>query len=64
MIEVLNPERMTSQKPRLLVIIDSDLKSEFERLCEIEDRSMSKMVVNLIRQAVNKAKSEGKLVDG
>lgn len=53
-------EILASKKPRLLVIIDQDLKDDFERLCKIENRSMSNMVNVLIQNAVKKAKKEGK----
>lgn len=63
MLAVTAQSTMPSQKPRLLVIIDSDLKRDFEALCELEDRSMSNKAVNLIRQAVEQAKREGRLSD-
>jgi hypothetical protein len=52
---------LPTKKPRLLVVIDSDLKETFERLCLIENRSMSNMIVYLIQQAIDKAEREGKL---
>ena len=55
--------QMTSKKPRLLVVIDSDLKEDFEALCEIENRSMSNQAVTLIKNFVDTAKREGKLGD-
>ena len=55
--------QMTSKKPRLLVVIDSDLKEDFEALCEIENRSMSNQAVTLIKNFVDTAKREGKLSD-
>ena len=53
-------EILATKKPRLLVIIDQALKDDFERLCKIENRSMSNMVNVLIQDAVKKAKKEGK----
>ncbi len=63
MLAVQNAPHMTSKKPRLLVVIDSDLKEEFETLCEIENRSMSNQAVTLIKNFVEQAKREGKLGD-
>jgi len=54
---------MTSKKPRLLVVIDSELKQDFETLCELENRSMSNQTVTLIKIFVEQGKREGKLVD-
>ncbi|MEI6064141.1 MAG: hypothetical protein WCQ26_06085 [Pseudanabaena sp. ELA748] len=63
MLAVQIAPNMTSKKPRLLVVIDSDLKEEFETLCEIENRSMSNQAVTLIKNFVDNAKREGKLSD-
>lgn len=52
---------MATKKPRLLVVMDNDLKVEFETLCDLENRSMSNMLSTLAREAVEKAKSEGRL---
>lgn len=54
---------MPTKKPRLLVVMDNDLKDEFERLCAIENRSMSNMLATLAQQAVEAAKQQGKLGD-
>jgi len=50
-----------SKKQTINAAVESSLKDEFERLCEIEQRSMSNMVILLITQAVATAKREGKL---
>jgi hypothetical protein len=55
--------QMTSKKPRLLVVIDSDLKEDFEKLCELENRSMSNYAEFLLKNFVDNAKREGKLSD-
>lgn len=44
---------------RLSLVIDSDLKKDFEKLCKVERRSMSAQVVVLIEKAVNEAKEQG-----
>ena len=63
MLAVQTDPSMASKKPRLLVVIDSELKEEFETLCEIENRSMSNQTVTLIKNFVDAAKREGKLSD-
>ena len=63
MLAVQIAPNMASKKPRLLVVIDSDLKEDFEALCEIENRSMSNQAVTLIKNFVDTAKREGKLGD-
>ena len=63
MLVVQTAPNMASKKPRLLVVIDSDLKEDFEALCEIENRSMSNQAVTLIKNFVETAKREGKLGD-
>jgi len=50
-----------SKKPTINAVIEPSLKEDFERLCEIEQRSMSNMIVLLVNQAVATAKREGKL---
>jgi len=61
MLAVQTASNMASKKPRLLVVIDPDLKEDFEALCEIENRSMSNQTVTLIKNFVDNAKREGKL---
>lgn len=39
----------------------ADLKNDFERLCQIENRSMSNMLVTLAQKAVDEAKAKGLL---
>ena len=63
MLAVQTAPNMSSKKPRLLVVIDSDLKEDFEALCELENRSMSNQAVTLIKNFVDNAKREGKLSD-
>jgi len=61
MLAVKPSSLMTSKKPRLLVVIDSELKQDFETLCELENRSMSNQTVTLIKIFVEQAKREGKI---
>ena len=46
---------------RISVIMPSDLKRKFEKLCKAESRSMSNMVVTLIQQAVTEAEEQSRL---
>jgi hypothetical protein len=53
---------MADQKTeRLSVIMPSDLKQDFEKLCKFERRSMSAQVVLLVEQAVREAKEKGQI---
>lgn len=63
MIALANSQLMPSKNPRIPVVIPPELKKEFERLCHLENRSMSNMVVTLIQKAVNDAKEKGLLED-
>ncbi len=54
---------LPAKNPRTTIVIPPDLKAEFEELCEKESRSFSNYVVYLIKQTVDAAKREGKLVD-
>ena len=63
MIAVSPVSVVPSKKPTINTVVEPSLKKDFERLCEIEQRSMSNMLVLLISQAVEAAKREGKLKD-
>ncbi|MBF2029224.1 MAG: hypothetical protein IGS48_21100 [Oscillatoriales cyanobacterium C42_A2020_001] len=52
---------MPSKNPRIPVVITPELKKDFERLCHLENRSMSNMIVTLIQKAVNEAREKGLL---
>ena len=55
--EILVP----SDKPRVTLYIDSDLKQALEVLAERADRSVSNYVIQLIRQDVARAQKSGEL---
>lgn len=46
---------------RISVIMPSELKQKLERLCKLENRSMSNMVVTLVQQAITEAEAQGRL---
>lgn len=52
---------MPAKNPRINVIMPVDLKSDFEQLCHLENRSMSNMLVTLAQKAVDEAKAKGLL---
>ncbi|MGP1385145.1 MAG: ribbon-helix-helix domain-containing protein [Thainema sp.] len=52
---------MPAKNPRINVVMPADLKNDFERLCQIENRSMSNMLVTLAQKAVDEAKAKGLL---
>ena len=60
MIATQNP-CMTTSKARLTILIDQEIKEDFEKLCELENRSMSNYAETLIKNIVDTAKREGKL---
>ena len=55
--EILVP----SDKPRITLYIDSDLKQALEVLAERADRSVSNYVIQLIRQDVTRAQQSCEL---
>ncbi|MDY6782355.1 MAG: hypothetical protein SW833_07355 [Cyanobacteriota bacterium] len=52
---------MPAKLPRIVVYLPEDLKADLERLAKLNNRPVSNMVMTLIQEAVNKAKSEGDL---
>ncbi len=52
---------MPAKNPRINVIMPADLKTDFEALCHLENRSMSNMLVTLAQKAVDEAKAKGLL---
>jgi hypothetical protein len=63
MLAVDNSQYMATKKPRLLVILDSEIKEEFRELCELENRSMSSQIAYMVKNFVAQSKREGKLED-
>ncbi|MFM7449666.1 MAG: ribbon-helix-helix domain-containing protein [Leptolyngbyaceae cyanobacterium] len=54
---------MPAKNPRINVVMPTGLKSDFERLCQLENRSMSNMLVTLAQKAIDEAKAKGLLKD-
>lgn len=62
MIATQHPQ-MSTNKARLTILIDPDIKDSFETLCGLENRSMSNFAETLIKNFIENAKREGKLGD-
>lgn len=59
MLAVDNSQCMATKKPRLLVILDPEIKEEFKTLCENENRSMSSQIAYMVKNFVAESKSIG-----
>ena len=54
---------MPSEKPRITVYLDEDIKDDLEELARLNDRPVSNFVLTLIKQAITEAKTQGRLKD-
>jgi hypothetical protein len=54
-------DELMADNERISVLIDADLKQQFEGLCKVERRSMSAQIVMLVEQAVKQAEIDGKI---
>ena len=54
-------DELMADNERISVLIDADLKQQFEGLCKVERRSMSAQIVMLVEQAVRQAEIDGKI---
>jgi hypothetical protein len=54
-------DELMADNERISVLIDADLKQQFEGLCKAERRSMSAQIVLLIEQAVKQAEIDEKI---
>ncbi len=52
---------MPSEKPRVTIYLDEDIKADLEKLAEANDRPVSNFVLVLIKEAITKAKADGTL---
>ncbi|MBE9119154.1 ribbon-helix-helix protein, CopG family [Lusitaniella coriacea LEGE 07157] len=50
-----------SNSERISVVLPEQTKKELEKLCKVERRSISNFVYLLIQDAIDRAKTEGKL---
>lgn len=54
---------MATDKLRVTALINPTLKPDLERLAELENRSVSNFIESLVIQAIEKARTEGRLTD-
>ena len=54
-------DELMADNERISVLIEADLKQQFEALCKVERRSMSAQVVMFIEQAVKQAELDGRI---
>lgn len=50
---------MPSDKPRVTIYLDDELKDDLEKLARAKDRPVSNFVLVLIKEAIAKAKADG-----
>ncbi|MEM9216416.1 MAG: CopG family transcriptional regulator [Cyanobacteria bacterium P01_F01_bin.150] len=50
-----------SDKPRVTVYLDEEVKSDLEKLAEFNDRPVSNFVLRLIKDAIAEAKRKGSI---
>ncbi len=54
-------DELMADNERISVLIDADLKQQFESLCKVERRSMSAQIVMLVEQAIRQAETDGRI---
>lgn len=54
-------DELMADNERISVLIDADLKQQFESLCKVERRSMSAQIVMLVEQAIRQAEMDGRI---
>ncbi|MEG3843861.1 hypothetical protein, partial [Microcoleus sp. herbarium14] len=52
---------LPAKLPRIVVYLPEELKADLERLAKSHHRPVSNMVLTLIQEAVDEAKSEGRI---
>jgi hypothetical protein len=58
---VLNGTVITTDKRKISAYLPDDLKEDADKLAESESRSLSNLIEVLLKQAVEKAKAEGRI---
>ncbi|MGB3494791.1 MAG: hypothetical protein WBA57_18830 [Elainellaceae cyanobacterium] len=48
-----------TDKPRVTVYLEEDIKTDLEKLAQVHDRPVSNYVLRLIKQAIVEAKEKG-----
>lgn len=52
---------MPTEKPRIVVYVDEEIKAAVEKLASKDDRPVSNYVLQLIKQDIEAAKTDGRL---
>ena len=52
---------MPSDKPRVTLYLDEEIKADLEKLAKLNDRPVSNYVLTLVKQAIAEAKEQGLL---
>lgn len=60
-VDIVKP--LPAKIPKVIVYLEPRLKKDLERLANKEKRSLSNMVAVIVQEAIDKAKSEGKIDD-
>ena len=50
-----------SDKPRVVIYLDEEIKAELEKLAASHDRPVSNFVLTLIKEAIAQGKAEGRI---
>jgi metal-responsive CopG/Arc/MetJ family transcriptional regulator len=61
MMKTYTDLQFMSDSERISVVLPSETKKALDKLCEVERRSISNFVYLLIQDAIDKAKTEGKI---
>lgn len=54
---------MPAKKPRVSFVIPEEIKDDLEKLAQMEERTVSNYLLVLVRQAIQRARQEGKLTE-
>lgn len=54
-------EIMASRKPRVVFVVDEDVKKDLETLAEMDQRTLSNFMVKLAVAEISRAKKDGRL---
>ncbi|HLO48647.1 MAG TPA: hypothetical protein VK211_09560 [Kamptonema sp.] len=54
-------QTLPAKLPKISVYLSPELKADLEKLAKIENRSVSNLAVVLLQQAVDQAKTEGRI---
>ncbi len=61
LMELIKAMTLATDKRKASVYMDEDLKNDLEKLAKVESRSVSNLIELLCKEAVVKAKREGRI---